>query len=277
MSIDFRHVSSARLALTIALLAGITVTGCSDGSPSARAGGSLTVGGNQGDFSSLQSAVNAASDGDVITLQSVTLDEQVVVSKSITIVGNGGASLSLSGSPQAFGDDSSDTSSAALIIRDVSGVEIIGLSFTGPQDGIQIRNASDIRIVDVTVTGSGDDGVDVRASTEVSIQGRFESNGDRGIQIREGSSQVTVEDSVLAGNVDDGLRARESSAVTILRTEVSANGGDGIELRDIFGATVADSSMTSNLEYGLRIRSSSDVIRRNNSISGNGQGDVRID
>jgi len=145
---DLTQTPSTRLAVTLVLLVAMTVAGCSDGSPSSSADGTLSVGGNNSDFASLQSAVDAAQDGDVITVQSVALDEQVTVSKTLTIVGDRGAGLSLSGSPQAFGDDSSDSSSAALIIRDVSGVEIRGLSIHGPQDGIQIRNASDIRIVD---------------------------------------------------------------------------------------------------------------------------------
>lgn len=277
MTAHLTLASLYRSVLTVALLGGMTLTGCSDGSPSATGGGTLTVGGNDGDFGSLQSAVNAADVGTVITVRSATLVEQVVVSKSVTIVGNGGATLSMPGSPQAFADDSSDSSTAALVIRDVSGVEIRGMILTGPQDGIQIRNASDVRLVDVTVTGSGDDGVDVRNSHAVSIQGRFESNGDRGVQIREGSSQITLQDSVLSGNVDDGLRARDSSNITISRTESSTNGGDGIELRDLSGATVEGSSLAANLEYGLRIRSSSDVIRLNNSIFNNQQGDIRID
>ncbi len=260
------------------------LTACSDGSGASSdmtgAGTTLQVGpGGSGGFTSLQSAVSAASPGDTIQVSAGSLQEQVVVDKPLTIRGAGSSSTTLqaSGTPLAFSDDGSDDSSAVLIIRNTSGVVLEGIRVQGPQDGIQVRNSSAIRLLDIVATGNGDDGLDIRGSTDVTASGTFGSNGDRGIQIREGASDVRVENCVLESNVDDGLRVREASAVSVVRCDSTGNGGDGFEFRDTSGSALRDSSARSNAEYGLRVRSSADLIEEGNVLEDNVQGNRRVE
>jgi len=115
-----------------------------------------------------------------------------------------------------------------------------------------------------------------RARHELMRSAELSGNGDRGLQIREGSSGIRVEQSAIEGNVSDGLRARDSSSVDVVACTASGNGGDGLEMRDVTGSRIEGCTAGANVEYGIRLRDS-EVVRVDNNVSGNGQGDVRID
>jgi len=231
-----------------------------------------------GDFDTIQGALDAASPGALIRVGVGTFEGKLVVSKSVRIVGSGvGTVLRASGTPQSFPDESGDDSSAVLEIRNASGVVVENLSFSGPEDGIAVRNSTGITIRNVDASGNGDDGIDIRGSQDVTVSGTFDNNGDKGVQVRDGSSEVTVDSARMTGNGGKGIRLRDSTDCSLTRSTSSSNLDDGIVVRDSSGITIEQNTSSNNMGYGIRVRNSPTTVLQANTTQGNRDGNFRED
>ena len=138
----------------------IATVGCNDSED--------TTGGSQllrvaldgsGDYISIQVAVAAPGAGTTIHIAAGTYSEQVVVAKSVALVGAGLGTVVQDLSPQnPMPDDSTDDSSATILVRDTVDVVVRGLRVKGPEDGIQVRNAARVIIEAVDASNNGDEG-----------------------------------------------------------------------------------------------------------------------
>lgn len=266
------------LALGVLAIGLLTVACSSDGAGGMTGAGDLVTvdpAGN-GDFVAVQEAIQAVTAGSTVEIRPGTYLGQVVVDKNIRLVGAGaGTVLRAQGSSQSWPDDSIDDSSAVIEIRNVSGVVIENLSFSGPEDGIKILGSSNITVRNVDASGNGDDGIDVRGSTGVTISGTFSGNGDTGVLVREGSSEVLIESSRMTQNVENGVRLRDSSDCSVTTSDASGNGDDGVLIRDSSGARVTENTANDNLGYGIRVRNSPATILEGNQTTNNREGSTR--
>ena len=259
--------------LVLVLLGLLLGTSCSDSANGVTGGGGdvLVVSNNGGgDFGSIQAAVDAAHSADLVHVRSGSYAERVVVDKTLTIVGDGPGSMVTADAVAPLpGSLASDW--AVLVIRDTFNVVVEDLSFSGPEDGIIVRDSSDVTLGNVNASGNGGNGVDVRSSMNVTVSGTFADNGDHGVRVRDGSSEVVLESSKMTGNVDDGIRVRESSDVVVRDNSSSQNGDHGIEIRDSTGVEVVGNTANNNAGFGIRIRDS-DALVEDNITVGNQEG-----
>lgn len=228
------------------------------------------------DFETITEAIDAVPEGSVIRVLPGTYTEKVKLTKNVNVTGSGSSTVvNFIGQSQSFPDESSDSSEAVLELVGVSNVIIQNMRFSGPQDGIIIRNSSNIQLIGVDCSDNGDDGVDVRGSNNISLNGTFSGNGDKGIQVREGSSRVSVENSQLSSNFENGIRIRESSNSSVSQSTITNNGDDGVEVRDSSGVRLMNNRISGNREYGVRIRNAADTTLQGNDIQNNVEGNVR--
>ena len=263
-------VSSKRGLFTVLVSLLIAAAGCSNdpGSDLLGSRGTVQVSANgTGDFFRIQDAIDGSSPGTLIKVSPGMFQERLVLTRKMMIVGSGPSTVVRA--PVA--------SSAVLEIRGTSDVVVENMIFSGPQDGIVVRDSSSITISGVDASGNGEDGIDVRDSSGVSISGTFNGNGDRGVRIRDGSSGVTVEASEITENAGNGVRIRESSDSSVRMSNVSGNGDDGIEVRDSTGIEITDNSISDNIGFALRIENVPDIVLQDNALSGNTEGEVRED
>ena len=254
-------------------------TGCSDG-PDILGSPAVAARSGAGDFSTIQGAIDASPPGSTIQVMQGRFQEQIVVAKNLFLVGSGPATIiEMGGAKVAFPDELSDNSSAVMVIRgsESCGTTVENMTFSGPEDGISVRNTCNITIMAVDAFGNGDDGIDIRDSDTVTVSGMFNGNGDKGVQVRDGSTGVIIQGSQINDNAGDGARIRESAGSAILDSTVSGNGDDGIGVRDSSGIEIMGNTITNNTEFGIRIVNSPDTDMANNTMSGNGDGDVRED
>jgi len=266
--------SASGLALLL-----IAAIGCSDSEN--------TTGGSQllrvaldgsGDYTSIQAAVDAASAGTTIQIAAGIYSEQVVVAKSVALFGAGSGTVVQDLSPQnPMPDDSTDDSTATILVRDTVDVVIRALRVKGPEDGIQVRNAARVVVEEVDASNNGDEGIDVRSSETVLVSGAFDGNADTGILVREGSFDVTVANCTADSNDENGIRVRESSSVFVEACTAGDNGDDGIEVRDSATVEIRQSTIEGNDGYGIRVGGTSGFVQLNNTIGGNLLGNVHFD
>ena len=98
----------------------------------------LTVGSNGFDFTTIQSAVNAAMSGDTIQIAAGTYDEQVVIDKSLTIQGQGDATIikpsqATSNNFQLFSRKAGGSANTAAIVVANADATIKNLKIDGSQ------------------------------------------------------------------------------------------------------------------------------------------------
>ncbi len=128
---------------------------------------------SQTDFQDIQSAIDAADDGDTIYVYNGTFSENVIVNKSVTIIGNGSMETIVDGGGSGTVFDVTATNVTLMSMNITNGD--FGVNFTGSggagsmngriemcwvmdnnQTGIWISNCSDIFVYDCHIGFNGD-------------------------------------------------------------------------------------------------------------------------
>jgi parallel beta-helix repeat protein/uncharacterized repeat protein (TIGR03803 family) len=141
-------------------------------------------------YATIQQAINAASSGATLRVWAGTYCENVVVNKTLTLVGNGSANTII---------DGENSGTAVLITSD--GVRLNGFTATGGSDhtGILLYEVDNCRIENNTVEGNGD-GICVSGSSNNIIKNNDVQN-NAGVGVRTKSSPATKD---IVGTTESG-------------------------------------------------------------------------
>ncbi len=267
-----------RSKLSPFLAALLLATACSNSADPAATPRVVTVNPNgTGDFLTIQDALDGTFAGSTILLEAGTYDERLVVAKGITLRGTGPATLvRVLGAPIAFRDESTGSSSAVITVTAV-GASIENLAVSGPQDGIQLLGARATAVLDVVASGNGDDGVDVIGGDGIFLRGTFDDNGDQGVQLRAGATDVEIAGSAVNRNADRGVRIQNTLRAVVRSCAVLSNGSDGVHVITAAGTSVLGSRLSLNQGYGLHVTGTLDLVNSGNTFSGNLLGAVFFD
>lgn len=194
------------------------------------ASGCITVDGGQG-FASLNDAIEVASEGATISLESCsgTLSENVWVRKSVTIEGGGSVVLTAK-------DDVPLTIAA-------DGVTVRDLQIQSEDHGLEVDEGADVVLSGITITDPAGWGLRVDEAEGLTISDLSITGADKGgIRIKGGSAQLSgVEITELYGY---GLRifggAEVSLAGSTIRAVAPSSESEGL------GVSVEDSSLASS-------------------------------
>jgi parallel beta-helix repeat protein len=205
----------------------------------------LTVG-TDGQYKTIQQAVDAAKSGDTILVAPGTYTEKIVVNKPLTITAG-------SGRPTVQAADSSGD----VFLLTSSGVHIDGLKITGGASGVHIQQTSMCTVKNIVAR-------DNKRAVYLSY-----------------SSNNKVSDSDLAGNgygVYSDYSSNNTVASNVATSETGADNalGDGIYLYYGDSNTVTDNNLSVNRDYGISLYYSTHNSISNNTISNNEQIGVRL-
>ena len=201
--------------------------------PPASQAAAITVGPEGCDYTSIQAAINAASPGDAVEVQSGTYRENVNVDKNLTLKGVGMPVV------DAGGADNAIALSADGIW--LEGFVATNTSTNWPNVGIIISSNDNI------IRGN-----DVRDNRGAGIIiDCFSSNNIiEGNNVRKNNGGIHVYDSTFNNTISYNI--------------VSDNEGDGIYLHFSFNNTISGNIVSNNQDYGFYLYGS-----RNNAISSN--------
>jgi parallel beta-helix repeat protein len=171
------------------------------------------------DFMKIQDAINNASVGDTIIVYSGVYYENVVVNKSVTLMGNGQPVI-----------DAGGEGNAITLTED--GITLVGFTATNSVKdwrnvGIRVTsNNNTITGNDVSNNNNGD-GIDLRDSSYNNISGNnvCNNNGD-GIDLYDSNNNI-IKGNNVCNNNGDGIYFGDSSYNTISGNNV-CNNDDGI-------------------------------------------------
>ncbi|MBD2702913.1 right-handed parallel beta-helix repeat-containing protein [Spirosoma sp. BT702] len=224
-------------------------------------------------YSTIQAAIDAASDGNIIQLAEYTFNERATVTKPLTITGVSQTGTIIDGTGLVPGNGFN-------LPTGVSGITIGNLTIKNQQgagdpnnvgNGIYGRTNSNLTISGVIVTNNGKHGIILEALatlTDVSVtNSTLASNGvgagGRGFIIFNQLKQnITLTNNTVINNGLTGIDINEGTAtgVTISGNTVSGNGDAGISLLGALATgnanLISGNTISSNGRYGMEVKSS---------------------
>lgn len=225
-----------------------------------------------GDFTSIQDAINAAEEGDEIRIRSGTYHESIVVNKGMTIFGNGTDSTFLKG---GSGD--------AVLVTASYGI-FWGLSVSGTEgtvNGIHLDGAYRFHIGNLSIGNVSGDGIHLNNSHHCEITNVAISNTSIGINLVESDQNVISNTSCINGT--DGIILADSDVNSLFNSTFSHNTRNGLSILDSsyfntiqicsndfneVGILIGTTIQTDNVVLHPRFNFFYDFNATNNSLSG---------
>lgn len=221
---------------------------------------------------SIQAAIDAAGEGDVICLARGLWREAILIDKSLTIVGRGPTRTSIEAewrlqplvvisSPDmrpvnvkleglAITRDGGHT---GVEIDEMVVLEMSNCRISGMMHGITVADSAQLILSDSVVSDSRQLSIMLSGSARASISdSRISDNTAPGLWL-SGSAQATVSDSSISGNHGHGLWLREQASVVLRNCTVSDNRGHGLLLTGESTAQLLESGLSRNWDHGIRI------------------------
>jgi Right handed beta helix region len=194
------------------------------------------------DYPTIQSAIDAASEGDVIVISPGIYMESVTLDKSVTV--------------RAQVHDSDDPRNnttildgdGATVVTIPSGVTpgpaLIGLVIRNGDDGISLRSLA--TVANISFVGNGDDLDYENGGGGICRDNVFRASRDDAIDLDHITNDLTIEGNLIlhTSRSDDGIEIRlhdddiaETAEMVIRNNEISGSGEDGIQIIDYFEDT----------------------------------------
>ncbi len=254
----------------------------------------LTVGPG-GNYSSIQNAIDVASTGDTILVNSGMYNGDLRVDKQLILkgrdTGSGKPIISGTGNGdvititadgvrvEGFEVRGSEKYASAIEIRSNDNV-ISGNTLTGSNEGVRLDHADRNRITHNTMTGNHGDGIYLQYANDNIITDNTAENNEFGIHgdnlrgnvisgnVCKDNSQIdlyveNIADSIIRGNRIEGNEL------------ASRNGGDGIGMRYGTNVTITDNYVGKHY-YGIKVYYSDSVAVLNNTVEDSGV-NIRFD
>ncbi|MCD6146330.1 MAG: right-handed parallel beta-helix repeat-containing protein [Methanosarcinales archaeon] len=202
------------------------------------------VGGDAGaDFTGIQDAVDAASEGDTIAVDAGTYNENVNIAKSVTLQGKG--------------------------------ADCVTVHAANPDEHIFKITASGVNISGFTITGAGDysAGIYLDAVNHCNItENNITNNNGGGMYLSHASSSIIANNNISNNYYGIFLDSCNGNVFDSNIISDSFN-GDGISMDSSMSNTLVDNTIESNAHAGIGFWSSSDNLAYHNNLinnSGNG-------
>jgi parallel beta-helix repeat protein len=234
---------------------------------------------------SIQAGIDQAADGDVICLDAGTWQENIRITKSITVQGMGAEQTVLQDSQAGYPviwifppEEAVQTPSVKLDGLTITGgdrwcsdwargVCNVGVLIQGTAQavisdsilsgngfhGIVLTDVAQADLESVAITGNGGDGVQLWDSAGVKIgRSTISENTDDSLQLWD-SAHAEISDSLFSKNEDDGLWIGKSASAEISGSTITENGNAGILIGQSARATIIRNTIAKNQGYGVAL------------------------
>ncbi|RLF42398.1 MAG: hypothetical protein DRN12_00290, partial [Thermoplasmata archaeon] len=219
-------------------------------------GSTLYVGGSgPGNYSSIQAAIDNASDGDIIYVYSGIYQENIHVNKSVYLKGENKDTTIIDG-----------RNLDNTVKVDVDPVYISNFTITnGSYYGIMLDNARWNLISNVIIHNNSDSGIYARASFHCEIKNSLISNNDYGVYLNVNSRNFSISNNNITLNNLRGIFLINSYNITMENNSIT-NNEDGIGIFSSWNNNIIYNQILNNCDYGMRIKNSTYNLIKSNTI-----------
>jgi len=164
------------------------------------------------DFTSIQAAITAATDGSTIQVKAGTYQESLTITKPLSVLGEGPDKTIIQG---------------GIVILATKVVNVTGFTVKG--QGIQVQDSQAVLLLNNVIDQGASDGLSIANSGTVTVRGStIQNSKGSGIVIALGSKAVISANTIRA-NDGDGISLGSSQA-DVRGNIVAGNSGCGIRL-----------------------------------------------
>lgn len=249
----------------------VATTGSDAGDCSAGSAPCLTIG----------YALTQAADDDTIAIGAGTFDENLTISKSVTLAGTGEGATILRNDDAGVADATVTVATGAATVV-ISGVTVSHASpSTSPAaHGVLVTADAIVTIDSSTVELNGGDGARVSAGSLAVDSSTISRNQQTGIVATGGTSAVTVDGSTIEDNLENGLQLIDTigsvTNSTISENGASEVGGSGITFHAFNkNLNVTDSLVTDNGRNGIAVSGGTAVVAAS-TLADNGSSGIYV-
>lgn len=234
------------------------------------------------DFVTIQAAINNASDGDTVFVCNGTYYENVVVNKTIMLVGEDRNTTIVDGNGNSFAIHvaSDNVSVSGFTIRNsgshivqvfnVDNCNLTGNTLTEGSVGIYLMNTKDSHISSNDISNNHI-GIRFEFCDGCLLENNnVMDNQDAGVYVAY-SSNIVASSNFLVENINQGFYLNHSSG-NIVRENLVADNGAGIQFHYSSGNTIVDNNVTGNSEGGITLYYSTSNVINGNVVTHNGLG-----
>ena len=212
-------------------------------------------------YASIQAAVDAASVGDTIVVQSGTYYENVNVNKQLNLTGVG--------SPEVHG------MGMGAITLSANGCILQGFVACNGQNGIWVKSSGNT-ISGSTATGNFRDGIIIEFSNSNTISGNTATGNKNDGFYLDCSYDNTISGNTATGNSQKGIHLIVSGGNTLSDNTATGNKNDGFYLDSSYGNTISGNTATGNSQKGIHLMGSNDNTLSGNTVTGNSQKGIHL-
>jgi parallel beta-helix repeat protein len=215
------------------------------------------------DYTTIQSAINNASDGDTINVSAEVYTEALIINRSVILQGAGSSFTTITGQQTiSVSNVTVDgfTFSGTVIINDVTnainGGTLSNNTFTGTSYGIRIGYGVGLGVSNIIIRNN-----QIVANTNKGIL--FYDAGD---YLAQRVSYITVDKNVIANNSGSGISTYGTGYNTITNNNVSDNKGNGISIKYDNEDIVRGNIVRNNSAMGINIHQVTNSTIENNTV-----------
>ena len=214
-------------------------------------------------YATIQEAIDADAtlDGHTIRVDSGTYHENVVVNKSLSLVGENKLSTIIDGG--ALGH---------VIQITANNVGVTGFTMRNSKfgyGGIYVYQSRGNNLSS-NIVKDNYNGIYMYGSNDSIVEGNDVLGNEYGIHLY-GSTNISISGNVASGNMN-GIHLDVSRNVVVDNNNVSSSGGNGIYLYGSSNSTLSGNRAVSNQGRGIRLHYSFNNTLENNDVSRNGYG-----
>jgi parallel beta-helix repeat protein len=209
--------------------------------------------------SSLQTAVNAAQAGSVLTVLGTCNENTLIRNDKVRVFLNGGGTATINGT---------DPTRPALDVRGKA-ISIQGFTITGGSSGVEIQRGANAVIDSNVIDGTGGHGVVVnQLAFGVLTNDTIQNNEGDGVVVREGAAarigfntgtETVPIANTIQMNSGNGITVSGSSSARVVGNDINHNGGHGIEVMSGAQADISNNIINSNGGDGIFVTENSSV------------------
>jgi len=195
------------------------------------------------DFPSIQKAINAANDGDIVLVAAGKYYEHISVNKSVTLLGKEGPII-----------DGNGTGNVISVIKD--NVEISGFAVQNGYRGIFLSHSVSSTVRSNILISHAWASIELQYSNGTIINGNRVSNSDHAIYLLFSSCSNTISDNIVTNNSQGLPLSLHCDGNTIVGNTVTSNSFAGIVLGENNDNTIYHNNFVDNRDQVYSYNSS---------------------